>query len=200
MYYTYAYLRQDGTPYYIGKGKGNRINGKHNIRIPSKDRRLILKKDLTESQAHQHEIYMISIFGRKNNNTGILRNLTDGGEGCSGMIHTEETLKKIKEKRKHQVFGKEIREKYRQATKKRWKEGDLSTPEFREKLSKSLCKKQYLITSPTGEEFYTDNVAKFCRCRGIDYSPLYKIVKGNYKGYKGRKLETYKGWKIKTLE
>jgi hypothetical protein len=90
-YYTYAYLREDDTPYYIGKGKGKRKcalhkgrNGKIIIKIPTQDRILILKQNLTEEQAFNHEMYMIYVFGRKDLGTGILRNMSDGGEGSSG--------------------------------------------------------------------------------------------------------------------
>jgi hypothetical protein len=85
FYYTYAYLREDRTPYYIGKGKGDRIYSTKRTYKPPKDksRIIFLKQNLTEEEAFKHEIYMIAVFGRIDLGTGILHNLTDGGEGVS---------------------------------------------------------------------------------------------------------------------
>ena len=95
IYYTYAWLRLDGTPYYIGKGSYGRAFDRRRRYCPSPDRILILKKNLTEEEAFKHEIYMISIFGRKDIGTGILHNKTNGGEGAKGYKHTEENKKLI---------------------------------------------------------------------------------------------------------
>ena len=103
-FYTYAYLREDGTPYYIGKGKGRRYKNrsKNDIKPPrDKSRVIFLKQNLTEEEAFKHEIYMIAMFGRKDLETGILHNKTDGGDGCSGFNHREETKKKISKANKN---------------------------------------------------------------------------------------------------
>ena len=91
-YYTYAYLREDKTPYYIGKGKGDRIySTQKRVKQPKdKSRIIFLKQNLTEEEAFKHEEYMIAVFGRKDNGTGILRNMTDGGEGSSNRGTPEE--------------------------------------------------------------------------------------------------------------
>jgi hypothetical protein len=114
-YYTYAYLRDDGTPYYIGRGCGPRAYRNHGkfIKVPDKSRILFLKTNLTYSESVKHEIYMIAVYGRKDSGTGILRNLTDGGEGMSGhkqnVSHTRKisiALKKAwSEGRHHDISG-----------------------------------------------------------------------------------------------
>ena len=100
-YYTYAYLREDKTPYYIGKGIGNRIyyTNRKGLKPPKDKSKIIyLKQNLTEEEAFKHEIYMIDVFGRKDLGTGILHNRTDGGDGASGRIVSEE--QKIKQRKK----------------------------------------------------------------------------------------------------
>lgn len=99
-FYVYAYLRSKdsatakaGTPYYIGKGNGRRAYKDHGrIRKPNDRNNIIfIQTGLSESDAFRLENEMVLIYGRVDNNTGILRNLTNGGEGSSGFKHSEET-------------------------------------------------------------------------------------------------------------
>ena len=97
IYYVYQYLREDMTPYYIGKGKANRINETHNVILPIKERRVMIAENLSEQDAFDLEIELIAKYGRKDLGTGILRNQTDGGDGASGNIHSEESKQKMRD-------------------------------------------------------------------------------------------------------
>src|ERR1039458_5206653 len=81
MFYTYLWLWENGTPYYVGKGSGNRShnpNG-HRVRKPSDDR-IIVQRFECEEDAYFAEKFLIALYGRTDNGTGCLSNLTDGGE------------------------------------------------------------------------------------------------------------------------
>lgn len=119
-YYTYAYLREDKTPYYVGKGSGKRLYvTQDRVISPPKDksRIIFLKQNLTEEEAFTHEVYMISLFGRKDLGTGILHNKTNGGEGTSGKKYTLEELEKRALTRKKLVMPEEAKRKLSEAHK-----------------------------------------------------------------------------------
>lgn len=111
MFYTYLWFREDGTPYYVGKGSNRRAFYHHNVHRPKSRARIFIQHWSSEEEAFEMEKWYIRFFGRKDNGTGILRNLTDGGEGpsgntfCRGRAVPESTRQKIRESLKRNAVA-----------------------------------------------------------------------------------------------
>jgi hypothetical protein len=140
VYYVYAYLRNNDLPYYIGKGKNDRAWKKHkNVKTPKNiNKIIILESNLTEIGALAIERRMIKWYGRKIDNSGILLNKTEGGDGICGArpFRTEEHRKNLSLSQKGKPRPKSSVEK-RKITMKNKGPYNL-TEEHKNKISKSL--------------------------------------------------------------
>lgn len=174
QFYTYLHCKPDGSPFYVGKGFGNRS---HNIAL----------------NRNQHHKNIVEKYGRKNIGIFVfachseeeafadekqqiaqlrasgesLVNQTDGGQGPSGRRHSEMAREKIsisKKGKRRRPFSKETIEKMSAAqsgrkikkeqrlamskiTKRLW-----SDPNYREKVSAShIGNKNHLGHKHTAE-------------------------------------------------
>lgn len=244
-YYIYVYLdpRKPGRyefenlsfpfePIYVGKGKHNRdmyhwkyycdneILRRKLIKIKNDNLEPIIMRiqdHLSESAALENEARIIKSIGRLNLLEGSLCNLTNGGEGVSGLIQTPEQrqlnsvknsrtyeerygletatrLKKLRsEKFKGNTHGKNLSEESRKkisiANKKSWAE----------KYGDDYVKKRntcYHVVSPTGQEyiiFSNNTLVEFAQYMGMPKTSLMSLT------WKSAKKEEYKQWTCKII-
>ena len=144
-FYVYMYLREadslrtenglKGTPYYIGKGCGTRAWRKHGsrIKVPKNENIIFVSYGLTDLDAKNLEIELISKYGRIDLGTGILINLTEGGEGVIGT--TEEVRAKRRASQRATWATDEAKARKSEATRKVW-----DNPDYKAKRAATIKK------------------------------------------------------------
>lgn len=129
QFYTYLHCKPDGTPFYVGKGHGKRshefrrrnLHHSHVIRKYGRDAiQIFVFQCESEEQAFADESHQIAQLRKDGYD---LCNYTDGGEGVSGLVHSDVTRKLMSEAKK----GKSS-----------WNKGLPRSPEHSAKLSAAL--------------------------------------------------------------
>lgn len=194
-FYTYAYLRENGTPYYIGKGSGKRAFSKRyrGAKLPKdKSKIIFLKQNLTEEEAFNHEKYMIHVFGRKDLETGILHNRTNGGDGSSGAIRSFEFKMNLSIINKNKTLSNEHKEKLRKANigKNNPNYGKSASPETKEKMSKSHMGEKHShsnwwkITHLNGDVKILCGLSTWSKLNGYNSGNIHSVYTGIRKKHK----------------
>lgn len=186
--------------FYIGKGKNKRYDihldvcikyekppkgynciklfNKIKFMLKNKNIPVIVKfcENLNEIDALNEEVRLIAQYGRKN-----LCNLTNGGEGLSGHIHSPETRRKLSKS----LTGRPMSEKTKNALFKA-NVGRKMKPEWVEKSVDAKCRITFHIKNHTTNQiFITKNLRKFCRDNNLKYSTMQRSFDQKSKTLKG---------------
>jgi hypothetical protein len=196
-FYVYAFLREKDSargkrmsPYYIGKGCGNRAwsNLRRKALKPTDPSRIvILRQNLTEDDAYAWEVFYIAHYGRVDKNTGMLWNMTDGGDGVRGSTVSSPRF----------LGGKHsdvTRQKYSEARK------GSGNPNYAKKHSQRAlgimrarkAKYLYQLIDKDKNVYMTESLRDFCCQYKLCRRSLSRLLKGE--------REHYQGWQINIAE
>jgi hypothetical protein len=159
MAYLYRHIRLDkNIPFYIGIGVDNNY-----YRSKSKKSRndhwnkIVNKTDYDVEILFEHddynfikekEIEFIKLHGRSDLGLGSLCNLTNGGDGCLGLIHSDEAKIKMSIPNRGKVISKEQRRKVSEFHK-----GKVTSEETKIKMSKAQSgEKNHMYGKKVSEE------------------------------------------------
>jgi hypothetical protein len=186
MFYTYAHYTPQGRLFYIGKGQRSRSHSKHGRsdywnKIVAKHGNpdvQILANWGTEEEAFSHERLLISCFRELGYQ---LCNLSDGGEGPSGLKHSEEFKEKLRQ------FH----------TGNTWRKGFKHSEERKKKISEFFKGTKFTVGNTNkrkwtwvGTNIITGKVVSFDGCNtlvaaGFQHANVIKCINGTRKSHKG---------------
>jgi len=153
-YYVYVWFRRNDVPCYVGKGHGDRwkqhltrSKNRHLSNILAKEKKQmraeIVANQLTESEAFELEMLLISVIGRRQHG-GPLVNSTDGGEGTSGYKHVNRRMRKHSQEHKDKIAASLIggkRTPEQRAKMSAWQIGRKMSPESRVKMREAAIRR-----------------------------------------------------------
>lgn len=207
IWYVYCHVKDESKlPFYIGIGKTQNYKrafekkGRNNIwhKIEQKHScySSVLFDELTFNQACEIEKNLISHYGRINLKTGILANMTDGGEGGFGVVFTSERIEKIRIANTGKRHNLETIQKFKDrkqtdATKEKIRNLKLWTKmsdETKKKMSNSSPRKNHpalikirkkVLDTKTGMIF--ESVREAAKFIGVTHSHMSGMLLNRYK-------------------
>jgi hypothetical protein len=192
-FYGYQYLRSKkskygevGTTYYVGKGCGRRSKHyMHSVRKPKNSSNIILTDLMNEADAFQWEMLKIYQCGRIDLRTGCLRNLTDGGEGKTGIIHTTKTKRKISislqghfvsDETKRKISNTAFGSTHSQETKEKMSKAKKGRPQSEETKRKISYASKGRISGTLGKKYSDESKHRMSIAQFRRYGKIPKLV------------------------